>query len=235
MNISPSDWEYEREATEPTVSVVISTIPSNDHQVVCEYLVEQNFCKDWEIIVVNCPNLDRCEARNFGLNKSQASIVAFTDDDTRPPSDWVQSIANAFEKNDDLVCLEGPVEGGIRYGGERQYVGCNMAVDRDEAIKQGGWNSQYAGWREDTEFGWRMEADAAGICKFVEDATMIHPDSPRTHYDHRLETQLKKNYPRRYEKIFNKSLAEKGWRIGQRIGVVPIINSVRNQLRADNS
>jgi GT2 family glycosyltransferase len=229
MPTQPNNWEYQTQADNPDISVVISSIPTSDHSATCEALREQDFDGKWEIIVTEDPNLDRCEARNFGLHEAKADIVAFTDDDTRPPSDWIQSIYEAFQSNNELICIEGSVHGGIRYDGKGTYVGCNIAVDRSEAIRVGGWDSCWAGWREDTEFGWRLEEEGKGECQFDSNVKMLHPGSPRTDYKHRLETLLKEKYPKKYEeRIAGASLIERAWLLGQRFRIVPYVNRVRN-------
>lgn len=220
--------ETVRTADEPAISVVIATIPANDHTTVCSHLENQAFAGEWELIVVNDANLDRCEARNVGLMEAASDIVAFTDDDTQPPTDWLQSIVDVFASNPELVCLEGRVTGGIEYAGEGRYVGCNMAVDRTAAIGVGGWDRRYAGWREDTEFGWRLEAETAGDCEYHDEVLMVHPDIPRTTYDRHQERLLKSEYPERYRARFDNTLLERLWRYGQAVGVVPYVNRLRS-------
>lgn len=222
--------QYEREAAAPDISVVIATIPSNDHERVCRRLEDQTFRGDWEILVVDDSSIDRCEARNEGLREANSEIVAFTDDDTEPPRAWLGSIWTAFSRNPDLVCLEGRVTGGIRYSGVGQYVGCNMAVDRRAAIAAGGWDSEFAGWREDTEFGWRLEEDGDGVCQYYDDVRMVHPGHPRTSYDHTNERLLGERYPARYSRRIDASVTSRLWRYGQRLGIVPYVNRIRDTL-----
>lgn len=222
--------ETVRRADDPAISVVIATIPANDHATVCSNLQNQAFDGEWEIIVVNDLDLDRCEARNVGLMEARGEIVAFTDDDTEPPTDWLQAIAAAFTSNPELVCLEGRVTGGIKYGGSGRYVGCNMAVDRTAAISVGGWDSRYAGWREDTEFGWRLESRTDGDCEYHDEVVMVHPDIPRTTYERRQERLLKTEYPERYRERFDNTIVQRLWRYGQAVGIVPYVNRLRSAL-----
>lgn len=184
----------------PDVSVVIPTIPVNSHETVVECLRDQTF-KSFEVLVVNDANLDICEARNSGIEAANADVVALTDDDCRPNSNWVATIHAEFEAHPDLVCLEGTVEGGRNYDGTQRYVGCNLAFDRDAALTVGGFDSAYAGWRDDTEFGWRMERDADGTCKFSADVVMNHPEKPRASLDENPEAKLREEYPERYDEV----------------------------------
>ncbi|WP_231184934.1 glycosyltransferase family A protein [Haladaptatus sp. DYF46] len=179
---------------DPCVSVVIPTVPSNDHEDVVAALRNQTETA-FEVLVVDDATLDICEARNAGIEAASADIVALTDDDCRPPPDWVASVASAFDR--EAVCVEGSVSGGRTYRGTGLYVGCNLAFDRDTALDAGGFRSEYAGWRDDTEFGWRMES--YGPCRYDPAITMSHPDRTRASIDADKETRLQREYPAEYE------------------------------------
>ncbi|WP_211290213.1 glycosyltransferase family 2 protein [Natrinema ejinorense] len=188
------------EHPEPTVSVVVPTIPANDHDAVVDCLREQTAAA-YEVLVVDDATLDICEARNTGILGARGDVVALTDDDCRPPRDWLAHVEAAFDRDPDLVCLEGAVHGGRTYDGERRYVGCNLAFDREAAIAVGGFRPAFAGWRDDTEFGWRMERDADGRCAYRDDVRMHHPEPPRATLDEALEARLRREYPDRYEAV----------------------------------
>jgi glycosyltransferase involved in cell wall biosynthesis len=53
------------------------------------------------------PGLSR--AYNIGVRETQGEILAFTDDDCVAPTDWIQSIASAFEAEPDADMLYGQV------------------------------------------------------------------------------------------------------------------------------
>lgn len=182
---------------EPLVSVVIPTLPDRDLEAVVSALREQSEDR-FELVVVSDGSLGVCEARNEGLRAATAPIVAFTDDDCLPPHDWIANICAAFETGD-LVIVEGPVSGGLQYDGTRLYPTCNVAVARDVALEVGGFRSEYEYWREDTEFGWRME-DAGGF-RYDPAIRMRHPDSSRSNIKVENERRLKAEYPDRYEKL----------------------------------
>lgn len=187
-----------RSGDDPVVSVVLPTIPSRDHKPVLSRLRRQAFNRSWEVLVVvdDEPTDRRCEARNLGLEEASAEIVAHTDDDVEPPKEWVANLYNAFDP--DVICVEGRVVGGLRYDGEGIYVGCNLAVRRDAALSVGGWDEAYAGWRDDTEFGWRLERDADGDCVYRHGVAMRHPPTPKTNYRSDQERRLRESYPTRY-------------------------------------
>jgi glycosyltransferase involved in cell wall biosynthesis len=184
----------------PHISVVIPTIPSNTVDGLVAELKNQQFTGDWEIIIVvdGAPTDRRCEARNVGIREAEGEIVAHTDDDVSPPSEWLARIDEVFAQ--DVICLEGRVCGGMNYAGEGLYRGCNMAVRRDEALRVGGWNEEYVGWRDDTEFGWRLEEKGNGRCIYRDDVVMTHPPNPRTSVKMDQEIQIYNTYPEKYRK-----------------------------------
>ena len=55
------------------------------------------------------PRLGVSYGRNTGVGHAKAPIIAFTDDDCRPASDWVAAISRVFERNPDIDCIGGRV------------------------------------------------------------------------------------------------------------------------------
>lgn len=201
---------------DPIVSVVVPTLPKNDHELVIKSLYQQKE-ECFEVILVNSPELSVCEARNLGLEEANGEIVAFTDDDCQPPADWIANIVEAFKKDSDLVLVEGPVYGGMSYKGYRKYPTCNIAVDRLVALSIGGFDEEFEYWREDTEFGWRMEDH--GQFTYSEEIKMFHPDRPRSSIKEENEQRLQQRYPEKYNKIippdsFSGRLNDWLWRNG---------------------
>jgi len=183
---------------DPAVSVIVPTIPENDHDAVVTAL-EQQTTDSFDVLVVNDPDLGVCEARNLGLERAEGDIVAFTDDDCRPPAGWVEAIDQAFAEREDLVVLEGPVEGGMTYEGRRKYPTCNLAADRETALEAGGFDDRFEYWREDTEFGWRLEE--YGTVVYDKRVRMMHPDRPRSSIVQENEELLRRLYPDKYEAV----------------------------------
>ncbi len=192
--------EHPITTADPRISVVIPTIPDNSHDEVINCLKSQTF-DSFEVLVVNDSSLDICEARNAGVESANAPVVALTDDDCRPESGWLSAVAREFDTHPNLVCLEGKVDGGRTYHGKRKYVGCNLAFDRNASLAIGGFSSEYAGWRDDTEFGWRMEQNADGECRYSDKVSMKHPERPRATIDNTIEERLQEMYPSRYKKV----------------------------------
>lgn len=185
-------------AESPSISVIVPTIPSNDHDEVVKCLKHQSI-DDFEVIIVDDDTMGVCAARNEGLKASKGDVVAFTDDDCCPPTEWLSTIQSHFESNPDLVCLEGPVEGGMEYEGYRKYPTCNLAVRRNPALSVGGFREEFEYWREDTEFGWRLEE--VGDYEFASNVRMIHPPRARSSIVESNEKRLKSEYPEKYEDL----------------------------------
>jgi hypothetical protein len=196
------------DASDPVVSVVVPSLPWYDHTATIDCLRRQSVDEPYEVLLVEDADLDRSAARNRGLRAARADVVALTDDDTRPPGDWLATVHRQFTADPDLVCLEGEVYGGARSVHPRRYVGCNLAVRREAALAVGGFRSDYAAWAEDIEFGWRMEAEADGHCRYEPAMRMRHPSVPRTSMDREAERRLREEYPERYNEV----LCQPVWR-----------------------
>lgn len=217
-------------AVDPVVSVVVPSMPSRDRGDLMERLRAQSLDAPYEVLVVNDPDVDRCRARNRGLAVARSDVVAFTDDDCLPPVDWLATVRSAFDRDPDLVCVEGPVFGGCRYDGTRRYLGCNVAVRRDAALDAGGFRSEYAAWREDTEFGWRMER--RGRCRYLPTMRMCHPTVPRTPLDPELERRLREEYPERYAAVIGTDLPGRLYRRARAAGLTAVVNRLLNRFRS---
>jgi glycosyltransferase involved in cell wall biosynthesis len=223
--------EYGRRDDAPAVSVVIPSVPASDHGPTVACLDAQSLRDPYEVLVVDDDTVDRSAARNAGLRAAKADVVALTDDDTRPPEDWLENVLREFRADAELVCLEGAVYGGCRNFGPRHYVGCNLAVRRDVALSVGGFRSEFSEWREDVEFGWRMEAQADGSCRYSEDVRMCHPGVPRTAFKPDLERRLKREYPDRYAAVMDATLGRRLYRRARAAGITQPLQRVRNALR----
>ncbi|MDY6817026.1 MAG: glycosyltransferase family A protein [Halobacteriales archaeon] len=219
------------EAHRPEISVVIPSVPENDHRPTVECLAEQSIDRAYEVIVVNDASVDRSQARNQGLRAAEAPIVALTDDDTRPPFDWLEIAHREFARRNDLICLEGPIYGGCRNFGPRDYVGCNLAVDREAALAVGGFRSAFSEWREDVEFGWRMEKEGDGVCRYCTAFRMCHPSVPRTALKPALERRLQEEYPHRYDEIMNATWGRRLHRRARAAGITQPIQRIRNAIK----
>ena len=104
-------------------------------------------------------------ARNRGLREARSSLVVYIDDDAYAEPQWLASVVGAFEKDDEIVCVGGPVEldwqgerpswvpkryealfTSVWHGTAQKYltssdylVGANLAFRREWLLKQGGF------------------------------------------------------------------------------------------------
>lgn len=179
----------------PKVSVVIPTLPSNNYEPP-ETLLNQSF-DYYEVIVIADANLNRCEARNKGMEIADGRIIAQTDDDCIPPRDWVKNIYSYFSENPELVLLESTLD-KLRVS-PRNYPGANLAYRKDLALNIGGFDLSLDGWRADTDFGWRME-DKYGSKRCRQDASLEveHQGRLRTNVDRKNERKFRARHPKRY-------------------------------------
>ena len=100
-----------------SVDVVIPTFRRPEHLDRCLKALESQSVSPASIEVVDDSDEDRGPAfsRNIGWKKGSASIVAFTDDDCVPSSNWIESILKEFEV-EGVDAIEGSVtteDGGV--------------------------------------------------------------------------------------------------------------------------
>lgn len=179
---------------DPSVSVVIPTLPDRELAVLPS--LRKQTRADFEVLTVDDPALNISEARNVGLDRATASVVANTDDDCRVPPDWIDTIAEAFRTDSALQLVEGGLEG--YFTAPRHYLGANIAYRRDAALTIDGFDPAFAGWREDTDFGWRMEDEyGREACTYIPDLAIEHIGPPQTDPDDALEHRFRTRYPQR--------------------------------------
>lgn len=221
---------YVRRDADPSISVVVPTVPGADADGLVRRLLDQSVDYPYEVLFVVDETIGRSAARNRGLRAARADVVAFTDDDCLPAANWLATIRASFASDPELVCLEGSVHGGCRYRGTRRYLTANLAVDRTAALEVGGFDESLH-WREDTEFGWRMERDADGRCRFRADLRVCHPTVPRTRPDPECERHLRESFPDRYEELVGTTVGTRLALWARRTGVSQSVNGAINAVR----
>ena len=211
----------------PKVSVVIPTIPENNYELFDT--LENQTINDYEVLIISDNNLDRCEARNYGMNEAEGDIIANTDDDCRPPKNWIEQIVNSFKSNKNIVILGGRLD--KHPSGPHEYIGANIAYRRSKAIDIGGFDRELAGWREDTDFGFRMEKEyGENRCMFDPDLEVEHIGPLRTNVDRELERVFRARHPIRYFKYLYSPEVILGNRIGILAGKLYLISPFSMEL-----
>jgi glycosyltransferase involved in cell wall biosynthesis len=117
----------------PRISAVVPTRNRPNYAVLCAGCILSNVGDDFELLIVDQSEDDATEqalavyaddrrfryvrsssrgasaARNVGVEQSAAPIIAFTDDDCRVSTDWLQQISSLFEREPDAALVFGRV------------------------------------------------------------------------------------------------------------------------------
>ncbi|MHB9155802.1 MAG: glycosyltransferase family 2 protein [Endomicrobiales bacterium] len=126
-------------------------------------------------------------ARNLGLGAAQGAVVAFTDDDCVPATDWLTKGLQGFSGNaagvsGKIIVPVPPVptdyELSIARLEQAEFATANCFYRRDVLLKAGGFDERFtAAWREDADvFFILLEAGNAMV--FSPDAVVVHPVRP---------------------------------------------------------
>jgi glycosyltransferase involved in cell wall biosynthesis len=129
------------------------------------------------------------KARNLGTKHARGQVLAFTDDDCQPDTQW---LANAYKYFTDerVVGVEGLIESDTndeeRYRIVRNqgfkgigFMTANLFLRKDIVEKIGGFDERFDNphFREDTDLAWRALAE--GEIPFADDVKVLHPAHPR--------------------------------------------------------
>jgi glycosyltransferase involved in cell wall biosynthesis len=117
----------------PRISAVVPTRNRPDHAAPCAGSILANAGNDFELLFIDQSDADATEqalavyagdrrfryvrsssrgasaARNVGVEQSTAPIIAFTDDDCRVSTDWLQQISSLFEREPEAALVFGKV------------------------------------------------------------------------------------------------------------------------------
>lgn len=125
--------------------------------------------------------------RNLGWRRSEAPLIAFTDDDCRPAPRWLEALGEAASRNPGAI-VQGrtkpdPDERHLLTGLARSievtaaspwYETCNIAYPRSVLEAVGGFDESLDEcWGEDTDLGLRARARGAGLV-YVDQALSWH-------------------------------------------------------------
>lgn len=153
-------------------------------------------------------------ARNVGWRNAKAPVIAFTDDDTLPSAQWLQSGLNALVAGVDAVTgsIQMPLperfsdyERDAARLEEAEFVTANCFLRRDVLQSVGGFDERYTrAWREDSDLHFAL---LQGGYRIVHDprALVVHPlrEAPfaasiRAQRKIMFDVLLYKKYPQLY-------------------------------------
>jgi GT2 family glycosyltransferase len=200
--------QYHRPVTsrDPDISVVVPTLPSRKLNSL-PHLTSQSDINH-EVVVVNDDSLSISEARNAGVRLVNSDYIALTDDDTRPPTDWLATVHDVLRQNGTHL-VEGPVVGENHSPGV--YPGCNVGFSREAWNAVGGFDSTYSGWMEDSVFGWEVEQTLGDeATRFVPEMEMEHIGPLRSNPIHEHECRCRREYKNRYFEVYRSPNTIKG-------------------------
>ena len=176
--------------------------------------------KPFDLLYVHSAVKGAGNARNTGAFYARGEVLAFTDDDCRPDTDWIErGLRHCHDSA--VVGVEGLVVSDRahddRYravtnaGFEGGFMTANLWLRRDTFQAIGGFDAQFdpLPFREDTDLGWR--ALEHGRIPFAADVRVYHPPQRRAvereaHASRaRLfenDALLLKKHPDRYRSLF---------------------------------
>jgi GT2 family glycosyltransferase len=146
-----------------------------------------------ELFLLKQENKGPSAARNTGAMKAKGKYLAFTDDDCHPHPGWLNALANAFEKEESLLCggrtmnalptnlystttqmlldyLYKHYSPGEHMGGF--FATNNLALSREMFMETGGFDPELR-FGEDRDFCYRWTSHGHPFA-FVPDAVIYH-------------------------------------------------------------
>jgi len=157
--------------------------------------------------VVENVKVHAASARRMGVEAANSSIVAFTDSDCIPASDWVERIAHAFETDAELDGIGGrvmltrprtrvqafsahvfesiksfpkePMQITAKGVSGLSFAGANCAFRREKIIAVGNFRDQFSNYAEEVDLLWRLIDDGARLI-FDPDLKVEHSGYPDT-------------------------------------------------------
>ena len=122
-------------------------------------------------------------ARNAGWRAARASLVAFTDDDCLPESDWLDALVGGLTHADivqgvtvpdpDDLDNIGPLGRTLDVTSEGLYPTSNVAYRRTVLEQEGGFDERFRRSCDDTDLAWRAR-DHGARTAFVTEARVRH-------------------------------------------------------------
>lgn len=160
-------------------------------------------------------------ARNLGWRSAKSPLIAFTDDDCRPMSTWLDTFCQAYP-GQPLWAMTGKVEVPIPLRPTdyewntaqlqtAEFVTANCCCTRETLLATGGFDEQFGmAWREDSDLHFRLITHGIPITR-VDEAVVRHPvrDAPwgislREQKKGQYNALLYKKYPRLFRERIRK-------------------------------
>ena len=128
-------------------------------------------------------------ARNLGWRAAHSSIIAFTDDDCIPFSDWLTKGVAAFSHSNDIAAVSGRVimplpetptdyEYNAAHLETSEFVTANCLYRRDALIHLGGFDERFtAAWREDSDLFFTLLEHGKKYV-YAPEVQVLHPVRP---------------------------------------------------------
>jgi glycosyltransferase involved in cell wall biosynthesis len=126
-------------------------------------------------------------ARNRGWQAARGEIIAFTDDDCVPTTNWLSAGVAAFIG--DVMAVSGRIrvpltrcptdyEYDASHLEESEFATANCFYRRDALIEVGGFDERFTqAWREDSDLYFSL-LERAARCLRCENAVVVHPVRP---------------------------------------------------------
>jgi GT2 family glycosyltransferase len=124
-------------------------------------------------------------ARNYGWQKANGILIAFTDDDTLPDPDWLHDIWKAYNGEKEIAFTgrvkvplhDPPTDFEKNTAGleTAEFVTANCCCSKAALEKVGGFDERFEmAWREDSDLHFKLILSEIPIVR-LENALVVHP------------------------------------------------------------
>ena len=136
--------------------------------------------------VLTQANAGPARSRNRGLSAARGGLIAFTDSDCEPASDWISRVINAFAAHPQATGIEGrvttddarvtPFTHQVENPSGGLFCTANVAYRREVLERVGGFDEDFFYGHEDTDLALRVES--LGPIVFDPAVHVVHPPVP---------------------------------------------------------